>query len=86
MDICYNSYTIAYFNFQPHGTSDIITKRNDTHNLLQPETIESVCIILLAVKHIGIWNGRYFKPLRNIPKCKMEAILPLEMAGESSHY
>ncbi|KAF8785957.1 endoplasmic reticulum mannosyl-oligosaccharide 1,2-alpha-mannosidase-like [Argiope bruennichi] len=51
MDTCYNMYAqtatrlspeIAYFNLQPHGTSDIIIKSNDAHNLLRPETVESL--------------------------------------------
>ncbi|XP_054714312.1 endoplasmic reticulum mannosyl-oligosaccharide 1,2-alpha-mannosidase-like [Uloborus diversus] len=51
MDTCYNMYShtstflspeIAYFNLSPHGSSDIIIKSNDAHNLLRPETVESL--------------------------------------------
>ncbi|KAG8185415.1 hypothetical protein JTE90_018635 [Oedothorax gibbosus] len=51
MDTCYNMYAqtatklspeIVYFNLQPHGSSDIIIKSNDAHNLLRPETVESL--------------------------------------------
>lgn len=51
MQTCYQMYAqtatflspeIAYFNLQPQGNSDIIIKSNDAHNLLRPETVESL--------------------------------------------
>lgn len=51
MDTCYNMYAqtatflspeIAYFNMQSHSSNDIIIKSNDAHNLLRPETVESL--------------------------------------------
>lgn len=51
METCYQMYAttdtflspeIAHFNLQPHADADIIIKANDAHNLLRPETIESL--------------------------------------------
>lgn len=51
MDTCIRMYSInptflspeiAHFNLKPQGTRDILIKGNDAHNLLRPETLESL--------------------------------------------
>lgn len=51
MDTCIHMYSInptflspeiAHFNMKPQGTRDILIKGNDAHNLLRPETLESL--------------------------------------------
>ncbi|EDV28003.1 uncharacterized protein TRIADDRAFT_53127 [Trichoplax adhaerens] len=53
-ETCYQMYArmptllspeIVYFNTNPHGIEDIIVKPNDAHNLLRPETVESLFIL-----------------------------------------
>lgn len=51
MDTCIRMYSInptflspeiAHFNLKPQGARDILIKGNDAHNLLRPETLESL--------------------------------------------
>lgn len=81
MDTCLRMYSvnptflspeIAYFNLQPGGNRDIIIKANDGHNLLRPETIESLWYMYYFTKNETYrdWGWRIFQGFER--HCKIE--------------
>ncbi|XP_077535779.1 alpha-Mannosidase class I b [Haemaphysalis longicornis] len=72
MDTCIRMYSInptflspeiAHFNMKPQGTRDILIKGNDAHNLLRPETLESLWYMYYFTRNETYrdWGWRIFQ-------------------------
>ncbi|EEC16590.1 man(9)-alpha-mannosidase, putative [Ixodes scapularis] len=72
MDTCLRMYAInptflspeiAHFNLQPTGAKDILIKGNDAHNLLRPETLESLWYLYYFTRNETYrdWGWRIFQ-------------------------
>lgn len=81
MDTCLRMYAInptflspeiAHFNLQPTGAKDILIKGNDAHNLLRPETLESLWYLYYFTRNETYrdWGWRIFQGFER--HCKVE--------------
>ncbi|XP_064460068.1 endoplasmic reticulum mannosyl-oligosaccharide 1,2-alpha-mannosidase-like isoform X2 [Ornithodoros turicata] len=82
MDTCLKTYAvnptflapeISHFNMDEHGDKDIIVKSNDAHNLLRPETLESLWYLYYVTqnKTYQDWGWRIFQGFNKY--CKVES-------------
>ncbi|XP_076352000.1 endoplasmic reticulum mannosyl-oligosaccharide 1,2-alpha-mannosidase-like [Tachypleus tridentatus] len=81
METCYKMYAstatflspeIAYFSMNNGGGSDIIIKSNDAHNLLRPETVESLWYMYYFTRNETYrkWGWNIFQAFERYTKVK----------------
>lgn len=79
LDTCHEMYQrmptglspeIVHFNVVPTGSEDLIVKPADTHNLLRPETVESLFYFyrLTSDKKYRTWGWRIFEAFEKYTK------------------